>query len=76
MARNPVLKLKDIYVSGYMIEAYRLQHNLNFPFSFPVAFKEGKRRKIKSCHVDGKSHCDCCGTRYFVRFNGREFETY
>lgn len=76
MARNPVFKSKDSYISGYQIENYMNENGLTIPFSFPFAFRVGKRKKIKSFHVRGRGSCKCCGRAFYVTFNGNSFDVY
>lgn len=71
--KNPVLKMQ--YGHGpipslYELGQYMEKHNLNFPVVIPVAFRIGKRKKLKSVRFLAleKRLCDSCGHHYYLSF--------
>lgn len=72
----PVLKVPDWmgwYPQWWMLSRYMNTHKLTAPCTIPVAFKDGKRRKIKRLHIEGltpiQPGCTCCSP--YLELTGR-----
>ena len=54
MSKKKIIKVKELW---------ELRHHipLNFVGKLKVAFKEGKKKKLKNFSVSFLSTCDCCG---------------
>lgn len=71
--RNPILK--SSFGFGQMptlweLRAYMEKHNLNFPVVIPIAYKIGKRKKLKSIRFLSIEEypCDSCGYHRYLSY--------
>lgn len=71
--KNPILKNNFGYsaIPGVLeLRQYMEKHNLSFPVVIPVAFRVGKRKKLKSVRFLSIEEypCDSCGFHRYLSY--------
>jgi len=74
---KPLIKTVNCgFPAKYEIDAIIVKHNLSTPFTIRVAYKEGKRRKIKNARIHSykTTPCELCGYHTYIayRMGGKE----
>lgn len=69
--KNPILKSGSRVPDLWEVRQYMQKHNLSFPATIPVSFKDGKRKKMKSIRIEGiESYpCESCGQHTYLSYS-------